>query len=202
MVIGFVGLPGSGKTYYVTKLALDDIKKGIKVYSNFYIVGATMYDDLETVLTSIEKEITLEQGSFVASGKPFYDFKPTKTTVIIDEINLVCPARFWDTFNPKLAYFWSQSRKLGLNLYWTAQHQDRVDKIVREITNYIWKVKTFYFGYHLASLYDIIKIDSQKAISLERKLFRIHKDVYQNYDTFFRIALPKRIDKAFYKKRW
>jgi len=94
MVIGFVGLPGSGKTYYVTKLALDDIKKGIKVYSNFYIVGATMYDDLETVLTSIEKEITLEQGSFVASGKPFYDFKPTKTTVIIDEINLVCPARF------------------------------------------------------------------------------------------------------------
>lgn len=202
MVTGFVGLPGSGKTYYVTFLALQDIKRGVKVYSNYYIEGAEMYDDLEEVLFYIQKNIQNQQQKFISGGGKFYDFHPTKTTVIVDEINLVCPARFWDSFNPRLAYFWSQSRKLGLNLIWTAQHQDRVDKIVREITNYVYKITRTIFKFHIARMFDVVKIDSPKAQSLYSTWFRIKKEVYHHYDTFYMIKLPERIERGFHKKKW
>lgn len=214
MVIGIVGIPGSGKTYYATEIALEHLNKGVQVFSNYYIEGATMYDDLETVLFDVQKRVQNEYNNFVKGGGMFYDFKPCPVTIIVDEINLVCPARYWDSFNPKLAYFWSQSRKLGLTLLWTAQHQDRVDKIVREITNFIWVCKEYdftikykrkdkqIFNIHRSLLYDILKVDSVKARPIITNWFKIKSKVWKKYSTYFMIKLPDRIVKGFNKKRW
>jgi len=203
MIYGIVGLPGSGKTYYSVYLALKDMKRGIKVYSNFWIEGAELYADLEQILTTVYNKVSIERGAWLASGKPRWAFEPTPTTIVVDEINLVCPARFWDTFNPQLAYFWSQSRKLGLNMYWTAQHQDRVDKIVREITNYIWRVKgiPIFKKYRHANCYDIIKIDTTKAQRIDDMWFKIKPETYRKYDTFDMISLKKELQTNYYKKK-
>jgi len=166
-VEGFVGLPGSGKTYWVSKLGLDAIKKGVKVYANYKLEGATYYEDLSEVC-DVEKGI-----------------------IIVDEINLTCPSRWWDRFPPQLAYFWSQTRKLQLDVYWTAQHQDRVDKIVREISNWIWKINQLPFGFRVMTRYLPEQINKVKREAFGRKFFRIDKRVFKYYNTYEKIRPAK-----------
>lgn len=168
MVIGLVGLPGAGKTYKITQIALEAMKKGRKVYANYKIEGATRYQDL----TKIAREV--EEG-----------------VILIDEINLVCPSRYWDNFPPELAYFWSQTRKLKLDIYWTAQHQDRVDKIVREITNWIWKINSLPFGFRIMTKYLPEQIGKTKREVWGRQIFRINKKIFSKYNTYERIQVAK-----------
>ena len=158
MVEGFVGLPGSGKTYWLTKLGLDAVKKGRKVYANFKLEGAIYYKDLKDV-----QEI--ENG-----------------VILVDEINLSCPSRWWDRFPAYLAYFWSQTRKNQLDVYWTAQHQDRVDKIVREISNWIWKITNLPFGFRIMCQYLPEQINKTKREKFGTKIFHISKSVYNKYN--------------------
>jgi len=162
MVTGFTGLPGAGKTYWAVREARDAILAGRDVYANFDIIGARKFSDLQQVLT-------------VRNG-----------VIIIDEINLVCPSRWWNKFPPELAYFWSQTRKFGLDIFWTAQHVDRVDKIIREISNYVWKLKkmeTPFGSIHFANKFQPELISREGAKSEASEFFFIRKSVYQNYDT-------------------
>ena len=164
MVEGFCGLPGSGKTYYVTKLALKAIKEGRPVYANYKIPGAKYFSRLEDIFA-------------VRNG-----------VIIVDEINLVCPSRWWNKFPPQLAYFWSQTRKFGLDIYWTSQHWDRVDKIIREISNYIWWVRPTLL-WHRATCYIPEQISKEKRDKIDRVRFLIRKKIYSQYNTFESIQI-------------
>lgn len=167
MVEGIVGLPGAGKTYYISKIGLEAIKKGRKVYANYKLEGSTYYNDLSEVCN-------VEDG-----------------LILVDEINLTCPSRWWDRFPPKLAYFWSQTRKLKLDIYWTAQHQDRVDKIVREISNYIWKINNLIGGYRVMTEYLPEQINKAKREVIARRFFHINKEIFKHYNTYERIKPAK-----------
>jgi len=169
MVEGFTGLPGSGKTYWLTKIALDRLKKGQKVYANFHIDGVVYYQNLTEVLNV------------------------RKGLILVDEINLVCPSRWWNKFPPELAYFWSQTRKFGLDIFWTAQHIDRVDKIIREISNYVWWIKTMPFGIRNARCYIPEHINKEKRDCFNSKWFRIKKKIYEKFDTFEAIKIDFKI---------
>lgn len=169
MVIGYTGLPGSGKTYRAVQYAVEAMQAGREVYANFNITGSNKFKNLEEI------------------------FHVRKGVIIIDEINLVCPSRFWASFPPELAYFWSQTRKMGLDIIWTAQHHDRVDKIVREISNWIWvhyhqiwKIHTRY-----CFLPEHVGKENKKPYYFET--FLIKKKIYKNYDTFQMIDISDHI---------
>lgn len=199
MIYGIVGYPGSAKTYYASWLALQDIKKGVKVYANYWIEGAELFHDLEKVLMKVYMQVKWERKVWLDAGNPRWKFKPTPVTIVIDEINLVCPSRYWYTFNIQLIYFFCQSRKMGLNFYWTSQHQNRVEKVVREITNYII-VCRFFLGekipIRIARTFDstAVDIDGPKK-SLNTKLFKINEKIYKLYDTYDMIAIPDKLQK-------
>lgn len=169
MVEGFVGLPGSGKTYWISRLGLEAIKKGRKVYSNFKLEGATYYKDLMDILD-------------VSEG-----------VILVDEINLVCPSRWWDRFPPKLAYWWSQTRKNQLDVYWTAQHQDRVDKIVKEITNYIWEIHRLPFRLRSMACYLPEQIGKVKRESFGFRFFVLSPKIWSHFNTYERIDIAKNL---------
>jgi len=160
MVEGFTGLPGSGKTYYATKKALEAIRDGRPVYSNFDIIGARRYTRLQEVLA-------------VRHG-----------VIVVDEINLVCPSRFWNSFPPEMAYFWSQTRKFGLDIFWTSQHVDRVDKIVREISNFVWQITSWPLGWKNAQCYIPEHLHKEKRKSVAGEFFHPSRKIWENYDTF------------------
>jgi hypothetical protein len=160
MVEGFTGLPGAGKTYWLSKLGLDAIKAGRPVYANYTLEGAIRYKNLSEV------------------------FKVRQGVILVDEINLVCPSRWWNKFPPELAYFWSQTRKFSLDIYWTSQHIDRVDKIIREISNWVWTINRYPFGFFLARQYLPEHVTKERRRHFTLKFFRLKKEVYTKYNTF------------------
>lgn len=160
MVEGFVGLPGSGKTYWLARKGLEAIKEGKSVYANFSLTGAIRFT-------------TLNELKGVRKG-----------VILIDEINLSAPSRLWNKLPAWLLYFWSQTRKFQLDIYWTAQNMDRVDKVVREISNFVWYFKQLPFGFHWARKFQPEEVNKTIRDCLEHKLFRIDKKIYMHYNTY------------------
>jgi hypothetical protein len=37
----------------------------------------------------------------------------------------------------------SQTRKMGWDLWWSAQHETRVDRVVRDVTNWMWLARAW-----------------------------------------------------------
>jgi len=183
-VIGIVGLPGSGKTYQATAKALFALECGQEVYANYSIKGCHKFKELEET------------------------FGLKKACIIVDEINIICPSRFWQSFPPEMAYYWSQTRHRGIDIFWTAQHEDRVDKTVREITNFIWTCQDYsvrlprrkgeYEGRVLLSLHAMQlwhpeHIRKEKKKPIRAQFFRIRKDVREAYDTYEDIEIAERL---------
>jgi hypothetical protein len=120
MIIGVFGLPRSGKTYWSAWTIYNNyIKKGVKVYSNIPLKGAfkvTMSDIL--------------QGFPVSRG----------AVLFLDEIQNYANSREWDKLSDFLYFLFSQGGKMDLKLYYSAQDSSRVDKTLREVTNYYYEV--------------------------------------------------------------
>ncbi|MDD3054152.1 MAG: zonular occludens toxin domain-containing protein, partial [Endomicrobiaceae bacterium] len=164
MVEGFIGLPGAGKTYLLAKKGLEDIALGKEVYANFSLEGAKRFTNLKQIVDLIKEKVKNKE--------------PVNMTLLIDEINLSFPSRMWTKVPPWVLYFFSQSRKFGLDIYYTSQALARVDKVIREITNFVWIVKPFLFGFHRAR--KIMPEDNdrvQKEI-YKTKYFKIEEKVY------------------------
>lgn len=182
MVEGIVGLPGAGKTYYLSKIGLDAMKKGRKVYANYKLKGAIYFWEIEE-LQEIEDGV-----------------------ILIDEINLVASSRDWEELPGEQKYFWSQTRKQKLDIYWTAQHQDRVEKIVREVSNFIWKINILPFGIRVMTKYLPEQINKTKRERFGTRIFTIHKEVFKQYNTWERLKPVSYIAKKPYygrkKHKW
>jgi len=179
MINGFTGLPGAGKTYEMTRIALKYIKKGVDVYANYSILGARKYDNLLDLLN-------IRQG-----------------VILVDEINLICPSRAWEALPVELYQLWSHERKFGLMIYWTAQSVNRVDKIIREITHYVYDCKKLPikgFAIRKYEPQDLMKDELRRprAFSFKLKLFR--KKTFLQYNTFEGIEVPEYIKTIMAKK--
>lgn len=62
-------------------------------------------------------------------------------TIAIDELNLWAPSREWQKLGVGVLNRWAYVRKDGLEVYATAQHESRVDVVMRQVTNEIWTCK-------------------------------------------------------------
>lgn len=93
MVQGVFGLPGSGKSTYLAKLAKKSFKKYDRVYSNFYIRGCYQLD-------------------FDTLGLVDY----SDCLILIDEISLFCDCRNWKNFSSDMVYFWTNHRHYGVDI--------------------------------------------------------------------------------------
>jgi len=169
MVEGFYGLPGSGKTYLLATKGLEALKEGKKVYANFKLTGAEYFYDIFEI-------INIRKG-----------------VILIDEINLSFPSRIWEKLPPQFLYFWSQTRKMGLDIYFTSQHPDRVDKVPKEISNWSWWVTSLPFGFHIATKYLPEHITKEKRKNYEIKIFHRKKVVMKSYNTLELIELPEHL---------
>ncbi len=167
MIQGIVGLPGSGKTYYLSKLGLEAMKKGKKVYSNYKLEGAINYKEL-TELINVDDAL-----------------------ILVDEINILCPSRKWDLLPTELLYWWSQTRKQQLDIYWTAQHQDRVDKAIKEVSAFIFKINALPFGIRIIQKFLPEQIGKAKRERFGFNIFLLKKNVFKKFNTYERITPAK-----------
>jgi hypothetical protein len=106
--------------------------------------------------------------------------------VLVDEINLWAPSRLWNALPIGLLHRWAQVRKYRTQILWSAQHEDRVDKVIREVTGWIWECKPIllgrYFSLHAYEPSDLRRELTRKALG--SSVMRLRPDIAEAYDTF------------------
>lgn len=177
MVEGVVGRNGQGKTLFAVRRALAELERGVPVYANFTIKRENCH------VWHTPKDLLKLRHGFV----------------IIDEANITFPSRFFAKIPPTMLYMWSQCRKLDLTIMWTAQHEDRVDKALKELTSQVWQVRRFGrtqrwqpVGPQLfrAKAYLYEELRKQKRTCLRTEWFKRGETV-RLYDTEELIGLPE-----------
>jgi len=136
MIIGFVGTPGSGKSYEAVKKILDNIKLGRKVYTNIegldnpkcrkYIQAYCNVTDfqLETCLIHLSDEEATYPDLHCEKG----------SLILIDEVHKNLSNRDWQTDkNVNFAKWASTHRHDGYDLVLITQSLDKVDKHIRSL---------------------------------------------------------------------
>lgn len=119
MIIGVFGLPGMGKTTFLTKVARKcnsgktylGIPPHSKVFTNFECRGCYKLD-------------------FEALG--VYHF--SDALILIDEIMLLADTRDFKSFPKQLKYFFSHHRHFNCDVVWCSQYYDDCDKKIRVLT--------------------------------------------------------------------
>lgn len=120
MIEGFIGRPGSGKTYTLTGHVLRAANSGRRVFCNYPIAHPNVWH--------------FQPQDFV--------YLPPGL-IVVDEIHLWFSARMSLALPPSWWKLLSQTRKRGWDLYWSAQHESRVDRIIRDVTDYMWLCDAF-----------------------------------------------------------
>lgn len=113
----FIGLPGQGKTYLMTRTALKHMKKGIPVYANYPLEGAIRYHQIEEV------------------------FEVREATILLDEAGLAAPAGAWNKIPFDVMSHWRQHRHKRINLWYTAQDLQDVAVPLRRVTQFVNEVR-------------------------------------------------------------
>jgi hypothetical protein len=113
VIEGLVGRPGSGKSYTLTEKALRAAKGGRDVFVNYPVAGCYLFGP--------EDLLHLPPG-----------------LIVIDEAHLWFPARMALRLPPSWLAGLSQTRKNGWDLLWAAQHENRVDRVLRDVTSWQW----------------------------------------------------------------
>ena len=114
------GKKGSGKTTYLTKIAISELRKGKKVYSTIEIPGTYLFD-----ITQV--------------GKMTF---PPESVVLCDEIGMVWDARDFAKFPKSVRDFFKYQRQYKLKVYLFSQTFD-VDKKIRDLCDEMWLLTNF-----------------------------------------------------------
>lgn len=112
---GYIGRPGSGKSYTLTERALAEARKGRQVFANYVLD---------------------EPNCWFFQPEDLMDLPPG--VIVIDEAHLWFPARMSLKLPPSWLAMLSQTRKNGWDLLWASQHETRVDRVLRDNTSWMW----------------------------------------------------------------
>jgi len=171
MIIGVFGLPRSGKTYWACyQIYFNYIKKGIPVYSNIPLRGAYKLTDFDII-----------HGFPIKNG----------AVVLLDEVQNYANSRNWALLSDNLYFIFSQGGKFDLKLYYTAQDSSRVDKTLREVSNYYYDIKKLISDNPLSSNDDNMNSFFKRIVIIDR------------YTSNYEYSFKKNAKRSFFVlKRW
>lgn len=208
----FCGLGGSGKTISIVNylLAMKQKYPKLKIYTNFFfpagdgiiknwkdLIEITNYEEIEILKEEYDK---LKKYKPNKEGKEFY-IKDEKFFKIInhgvlfgfDEIHMTLNSDKWKDRPDDLLYYISQQRKMHKQIVASSQVFTRIDKILREQTNFVVECNSFLLGRLVVNRYyhteEYIANDEKKDKgNKKRKVAKynifIAKDFIRNsYDT-------------------
>ena len=158
-----VGLPGAGKTLLVSKLGIQSMKKGKKVYSNYGLIDSWKLDF--NLLPGVRNAmVALDEAASLADSRDFMKF-PASAKLILQ-----------------------QNRKKGIDLYYTTQCVGAVEKTFRYLTEDVWLVNNMFGRIFMARKYRIRDFDSdgnikEKSKAFSWKIWWLGKKLRESYDT-------------------
>lgn len=138
MIKAFTGLTGSGKTLSMVMAACRHYKDMERpIFSNFRMgvwdyegEGIFKHKKMVNGKPAIKWATVLRSDDFIEK------LLSTKTGLfLVDEAGFVFNNRKWRTLPFELVARFQQSRKLGVDIYYTSQNISRVDMTLRELTH-------------------------------------------------------------------
>jgi len=155
MIVGFEGGLGSGKTVGVVEYLYKDSLENRPIATNFDLYDIEFdYLNLKKLLDDAQKEIDLNELSMG-----------------IDEIQVFIDSRVsgHSKKNMLFSYFVLQTRKRNVNLYYTTQHFDMVDKRVYRHTDiYVLCDKIFSWEYPELALLHGVDVDDNSILDIRK----------------------------------
>ena len=116
MIKCYFGVPGCGKSTILAK----EYKKNKKKYDHIYSINIKLKG---------VKEITKDV---------LENYKMYKTLILWDEITLDCDNRDFKLFSQEMKEFILLHRHLGIDIIYTTQNFENVDKKIRDLTAELW----------------------------------------------------------------
>lgn len=140
-IYGFVGPLGSGKTHLMVKRGLELAYRRKAVLVSFIKITPSEASGIEFRQIGLndygidESELLGEINRARAMGKG--------VVVLLDEVGILLPAREIRAMSRRLMFAFSQSRKMGVDLLWTAQNAGQVDAFLRRLTEQVTRCKAW-----------------------------------------------------------
>ncbi|WP_114311596.1 zonular occludens toxin domain-containing protein [Thermus caldifontis] len=139
MIEAFVGVPGSGKSYALVIKGLEALKAGRRVYANFGLIPERVYLWLRRRARLSHRDAVL-RADMIREIRDYAELLNVHDGVLLfDEAHMWLPSRQFDLIPVEVIAFWSQHRKVGVDVYLATQRYGSVDAIVRElVANVFW----------------------------------------------------------------
>lgn len=169
------GHPGEGKTYYCTLQAIQGLREGKTVFSNYPIFW---------------------NGKSSFKWKPEYaslSNPPTNAIIVIDEAYRDYNSRKFQSFTTEEHTYFATNRHNNLEIYLIAQNPARLDVAIREISQFILMKKYSIFGFIIgfkAEFFEFLEDLSQrkkgaKDAHYHQEFCLFRKYIANAYDTHF-----------------
>lgn len=168
MIIGVIGDRGSGKTLFMTREAHMQYLNGKKIYSNYKL----KFPESEKT-----KKPELLPNEFFIN---YEDHNLKNCCLFLDEVYVYIDSRTSiSRTNKIMSYFFNQTRKTGVDLYYSTQFFSQVDKRLRHNTERFVLPKAFKLKDNIVIQVDICNRDLKV---LDKWQF-LGKPYYNFYDT-------------------
>lgn len=139
MIEAFVGIPGSGKSYALVLKGLQALAEGRTVYANFGLIPERVYLWLR-LRRRLSHRDAVVRADRIREIRDYSDLLNVHDGVLLfDEAHMWLPSREYSLIPVEVIAFWSQHRKVGVNVYLATQRYGSVDAIVRDlVANVYW----------------------------------------------------------------
>jgi hypothetical protein len=158
MIRAYTGIPGSGKTSSMVYDAVQHVRKtGAVVFTNM----SRLRFPEAIYLGEIDQIVEISNG-----------------LLLLDEAGVALSSRFWQTVDREVLQSLAQVRKNGLDLWYTVQHEARVDTVLRELSGEMIRCKRMWgrqWSY---------TVEPSSKLTLKKRVIKIPTWVYDLYDTF------------------
>lgn len=186
-IIAYTGRPGTGKTYSMVQQAIKLLNRGKVVYSNFHINWQGAKGKRFSILKFRFISYDYPKNNLRSWTKLNDILEIKKGYVIMDEAHLYMNSRRWKEMPMEFMRKLAQHRKDGIHIVCTVQNIKRLDVIVRELVDYWYDCRRFFFFWFKLTEYDVDE-DEQRKKPLSWRLIRFSKKRAMRYDTLEKVG--------------
>ncbi len=190
MIFGFVGTPGSGKSYDAVRKILDNLKKGKVVYTNIEGLDNDFCQEFIKIYTGLDDYQLGRQLRHKTDQEMqyFWEYVENGSLIVIDEVHKLFSNRNWQSqSNQKFADWASTHRHIGCDLVLVTQDLEKVEKHVRSLIEWTYFYrKVNFFGSMVSNKYlrYAYSGDDHNGQPLSKETCSYDKQVFQCYKSY------------------